>query len=67
MITLILRKQSIVKINGIPFELSSDAPAKTAEENYKLFLSQSEHCDENPSHAASPVSRVTKSESLGSI
>lgn len=61
------KKGSIITAKGIPFELAQDVNAMTSEDNYKLFLSQSEHSLVNPIQAASPVRAITNSESLESI
>ena len=46
-------KGTVIKIKGIPFELKEDTKVLGLESNYKLALSQSEHCLSKPVHVES--------------
>jgi len=48
-----LPKGTIVKIKGIPLELTRHTRVETAPENYKLFFNQDEQSSENPTQADS--------------
>jgi|GEM_PF-1776906 len=58
---------TIITIKGLPFELAQDCNVLTNENNYKLFVSQSEHSVESPFQAASPDKCATNNASFESI
>ena len=61
-------KGTVIKIKGIPFELKEDTKVLGLESNYKLALSQSEHCLSKPVQAELNLAcSTTRSLSLESI
>jgi len=62
-----IKKGTIVKIKGIPFELVNNTKMETNDNNYKLVFNQSRHfCENAPTHAQSRVSSETNNLSLES-
>ncbi|MBE3022152.1 MULTISPECIES: hypothetical protein [Campylobacter] len=48
----VIKKGTIIKIKGLPFELVQDTKVSGTYENYKLAFSQSEHSLPKPDQAA---------------